>query len=154
MCGIAAILAYDTSSPGVDEAELVAIRDSMASRGPDGAGSWFDSKRRVGLGHRRLSIIDVSSAGHQPMLLPERNLAIAFNGEIYNYRRLRTDLEAKGCHFRSQCDTEVLLHLYATEGEGMLEKLRGMYAFAIWDGASQTLFLARDPFGIKPLYCR
>jgi asparagine synthase (glutamine-hydrolysing) len=152
MCGIAAIFAYDSSAPGVNEGELVAIRDRMAARGPDGAGLWIDSVRRVGLGHRRLSIIDISDAGHQPMLLPGKNLVIVFNGEIYNYRELRTGLERKGCRFHSQCDTEVLLQLYAEYGEAMLGKLRGMFAFIIWDGVKQTLFLARDPFGIKPLY--
>jgi asparagine synthase (glutamine-hydrolysing) len=152
MCGIAAIFAYDSSAPGVNEGELVSIRDCMAARGPDGAGLWFDPARRVGLGHRRLAIIDISPGGAQPMLLPEKNLAITFNGEIYNYRELRAGLEKKGHHFRSTSDTEILLHLYAEEGEAMLEKLRGMFAFAIWDGAKQTLFLARDPFGIKPLY--
>ena len=152
MCGIAAIFAYDSSAPGVNEGELVAIRDRMAARGPDGAGLWLDPARRVGFGHRRLSIIDLSETGAQPMLLPEKNLVITFNGEIYNYRELRAGLEARGCRFRSQCDTEVLLHLYAEAGEAMLDKLRGMFSFAIWDGGKQTLFLARDPFGIKPLY--
>ena len=152
MCGIAAIFVFNTGSPAVEEGELISIRDAMASRGPDGKGLWFDPARRVGLGHRRLSIIDVSSAGHQPMLLPERKLAITFNGEIYNYLELRSDLEKKGHRFHSTCDTEVLLHLYAEEGEALLPKLRGMFAFAIWDGVKQTLFLARDPFGIKPLY--
>jgi asparagine synthase (glutamine-hydrolysing) len=152
MCGIAAIFVYHTGAPVVEEGELVSIRDAMASRGPDGAGLWYDPTRRVGLGHRRLSIIDVSTAGHQPMLLPEQKLAITFNGEIYNYRELRAGLEKKGHRFRSTCDTEVLLHLYAEEGEAMLAKLRGMYAFAVWDGVKQVLFLARDPFGIKPLY--
>ncbi len=152
MCGIAAIFAYDSSAPGVNEGELVSIRDHMAARGPDGAGLWFDPARRVGLGHRRLAIIDVSTGGAQPMLLPEKNLAITFNGEIYNYRELRAGLETKGHQFRSTSDTEILLHLYAEYGEAMLDKLRGMFAFAIWDEAKQTLFLARDPFGIKPLY--
>jgi len=152
MCGIAAIFAYDISAPGVNEGELVSIRDYMTKRGPDGAGLWFDPARRVGLGHRRLAIIDVSPGGAQPMLLPEKNLTITFNGEIYNYRELRAGLERKGRQFRSTSDTEVLLHLYAEYGEAMLEKLRGMFAFAIWDGAKKSLFLARDPFGIKPLY--
>ncbi len=152
MCGIAAIFVYDSSVPGVDEGELVAIRDRMAARGPDGEGLWLDRSRRIGLGHRRLSIIDVSSAGAQPMLLPEQQLAITFNGEIYNYRELRAGLEKQGRQFRSHCDTEVLLHLYAEHGEAMLDKLRGMFAFALWDGVKQSLFLARDPFGIKPLY--
>lgn len=152
MCGIAAIFAYDNSAPPVNEGELRTIRDRMATRGPDGAGEWFDNSRRVGLGHRRLAIIDTSSAGNQPMVLEEKKLAIVFNGEIYNYRELRTLLEKNGHQFCSGSDTEVLLQLYAQFGEAMLDKLRGMYAFAIWDGARQSLFLARDPFGIKPLY--
>src|SRR5258708_29633759 len=105
MCGIAAIFAYNNSAPGVDEGELAAIRDHMARRGPDGAGLWFDPARRVGLGHRRLAIIDVSQAGAQPMLLPEKNLAITFNGEIYNYRQLPAGLEANGARLRSHSDT-------------------------------------------------
>lgn len=152
MCGIAAIFAYDSSATSVNEGELVAIRDRMATRGPDGSGLWFDPARRVGLGHRRLSILDVSEAGAQPMLLPERQLAITFNGEIYNFRELRAALEQQGHQFRSHCDTEILLHLYAEEGEAMVKKLRGMFAFAIWDGVKKSLFLARDQFGIKPLY--
>ena len=152
MCGIAAIFAYRGSSPGVEGGELRAIRDCMKSRGPDGEGEWFDSSRRVGLGHRRRAISDLSPGGAQPMLLPERQLTITFNGEIYNYRELRAALEQKGHVFRSTSDTEVLLRLYAERGEAMVDELRGMYAFAIWDGARQGLFLARDPFGIKPLY--
>src|ERR1043166_4502911 len=152
MCGIAAIFAYDGSAPGVEAGELRAIRDCMKSRGPDGEGEWYDSSRRVGLGHRRLAIIDLSPGGAQPLLLPERQLAITFNGEIYNYRELRAALEQTGHVFRSTSDTEVLLHLYAERGEAMVDRLRGMYAFAIWDGARQGLFLARDPLGIKPLY--
>lgn len=152
MCGIAAIFAYDNSAAPVDERELRAIRDRMSTRGPDGAGEWFDDARRIGLGHRRLAIIDTSSGGDQPMVIAERKLAIVFNGEIYNYLELRTELEQKGHQFRSGSDTEVLLRLYAEFGETMLGRLRGMYAFAIWDGVAQSLFLARDPFGIKPLY--
>lgn len=152
MCGIAAIFAYAPNTPGVADEELVAIRDQMTARGPDGAGAWFDAQHRVGLGHRRLAIIDLTASGAQPMLLPGRQLAITFNGEIYNYRELRATLEAKGCVFNSTSDTEVLLHLYAEHGEAMVKELRGMYAFAIWDGAKRGLFLARDPFGIKPLY--
>jgi asparagine synthase (glutamine-hydrolysing) len=152
MCGIAAIFAYADSAPRVDDGELRAIRDCMKPRGPDGEGEWFDSSRRIGLGHRRLAIIDLSPGGAQPMLLPERQLVITFNGEIYNYRELRAGLEQKGHVFRSSSDTEVLLRLYAEHGEAMVNELRGMYAFVIWDGARKGLFLARDPFGIKPLY--
>src|SRR5438046_1808886 len=101
MCGIVAIFAHDDSAPGVEETELTAIRDYMSARGPDGFGSWFDSAHRVGLGHRRLSILDLSDAGAQPMVWPEKQLTITFNGEIYNYRALRAALEAKGHVFKS-----------------------------------------------------
>jgi asparagine synthase (glutamine-hydrolysing) len=152
MCGIAAIFAYHSAAAAVDEAELRAMRDCMAARGPDGAGEWFGPQHRIGLGHRRLSIIDLSVTGTQPMLSADGTLAIVFNGEIYNYRELRSDLERQGKTFRSHSDTEVLLHLYAESGDRMVEKLRGMYAFAIWDERKHGLFLARDPYGIKPLY--
>ncbi len=111
MCGIAAIFAYHSGAPSVNEGELVAIRDHMTARGPDGAGLWLDPTHRIGLGHRRLSIIDLSDAGAQPMHLPERQLAIVFNGEIYNYRELRARLISQGHVFQSTSDTEVLLHL-------------------------------------------
>jgi asparagine synthase (glutamine-hydrolysing) len=152
MCGIAAIFAYGESAQPVDRDEVLRTRDYMASRGPDGAGEWFSDDGRVGLGHRRLSIIDLSPTGAQPMFSADGSLAIIFNGEIYNYRELRTKLEQSGRRFVSQSDTEVLLHLYAEHGDAMLENVRGMYAFAIWDRQRQCLFLARDPFGIKPLY--
>lgn len=152
MCGIAAIFAYAAHASNVDEHELVAIRDHMLNRGPDGAGIWLESHHRAALGHRRLSIIDLTPAAAQPMELRERQLVVAFNGEIYNYRELRAALERKGRIFKSTSDTEVLLHLYAEHGEAMVDQLRGMYAFALWDGEKRGLFLARDPFGIKPLY--
>src|SRR5438445_7482087 len=152
MCGIAAIFAYSTDAPAVDRDELIAIRDHMIARGPDGFGEWISPNRRAGLAHRRLSIIDLSPAGAQPMLLPERQLAVTFNGEIYNFRELRDGLKQRGHKFHSTSDTEVLLQLYTERGEAMVDLLRGMYAFAIWDGQRQGLFLARDPFGIKPLY--
>ena len=121
-------------------------------RGPDGAGLWIADDARVGLAHRRLSIIDLSDAGAQPMANADGRLRVVFNGEIYNYRQLRAELEKKGYRFQSQSDTEVLLHLYAEHGMDMLHALRGMYAFAIWDENKKGLLLARDPFGIKPLY--
>jgi asparagine synthase (glutamine-hydrolysing) len=152
MCGIAAILTYAPDVPAVDSGELRRIRDSMTARGPDGSGEWFSDDQRVGLAHRRLSIIDLSPAGAQPMLNHDRSLAVTFNGEIYNYRELRSQLEKKGYSFQSTSDTEVLLHLYADKGEAMVSELRGMYAFAVWDAKKKGLFLARDPFGIKPLY--
>lgn len=152
MCGIAGIFAYGQSAPPVEQEELLRIREAMIKRGPDGAGLWISPDRRVGLAHRRLAIIDLSEAGAQPMATADGRYRITFNGEIYNYRELRRELEAKGCVFRSQSDTEVLLHLYAERGEEMLHALRGMYAFGIWDEAKKGVFLARDPFGIKPLY--
>ncbi|HXH29507.1 MAG TPA: asparagine synthase (glutamine-hydrolyzing) [Bacteriovoracaceae bacterium] len=152
MCGIAGILAYRDSAPPVDQIELLQIRDAMVNRGPDGSGLWLSADHRVGLAHRRLSIIDLSDAGAQPMANGDGSLQVVFNGEIYNYRELRREMEGKGRRFRSASDTEVLLHLYAEHGADMVHHLRGMYAFAIWDPKNRRLFLARDPFGIKPLY--
>jgi asparagine synthase (glutamine-hydrolysing) len=124
----------------------------MTARGPDGLGEWYSEDERVGFGHRRLSIIDLSERGAQPMTSADGKLVVTFNGEIYNYRQLRNLLEAKGCKFRTQTDTEVLLHLYAEKGEAMLNDLRGMFAFGLWDADKNALLLARDPYGIKPLY--
>jgi asparagine synthase (glutamine-hydrolysing) len=152
MCGIAGIFAYDDRALPVDRDELVDIRDNMAVRGPDGAGIWIDVDGRVGMAHRRLAIIDLSPSGAQPMHSADGALVISFNGEIYNHRELKRDLELLGYQFRSTSDTEVLLAMYERHGENMLQRLRGMYAFAIWDARKQEMFLARDPFGIKPLY--
>src|SRR5258707_3816545 len=105
----------------------------MANRGPDGASQWISSDRRVGLAHRRLAIIDLSETGAQPMATADGRLTITYNGEIYNYRELRRELEVKGYVFRTQSDTEVLLHLYADRGAEMVRVLRGMFAFGIWD---------------------
>jgi asparagine synthase (glutamine-hydrolysing) len=124
----------------------------MASRGPDGDGCWLSDDGRVGFVHRRLAIIDLSPSGAQPMSSEDGKSWIVFNGEIYNYRKLRSDLETRGHRFKSSSDTEVILHLYAEHGAAMLPLLRGMFAFAIWDSRNRGLFLARDPFGIKPLY--
>jgi asparagine synthase (glutamine-hydrolysing) len=152
MCGIAGIYAYHYAANPVDRDELRRIRDHMSARGPDGFGEWFSEDGRLALGHRRLSIIDLSDAGAQPMASADGKIVVTFNGEIYNYRELRKDLEAKGRRFRSQSDTEVLLHLYAEQGEAMVHSLRGMFAFAIWDHNHQRILLVRDPYGIKPLY--
>lgn len=151
MCGIAGIYNYYSPAP-IDKEELYRIRDNMYRRGPDGKGQWLSEDGRVGLGHRRLSIIDLSDKASQPMLSNDGNLVITFNGEIYNYKTLRAQLEKKGYSFRSTSDTEVLLHLYAEMGQAMLCKLRGMFSFALWDKNKQGLLLARDAFGIKPLY--
>lgn len=151
MCGIIAIYTYN-SAAGVDRNELLCIRDHMSARGPDGYGEWYSSDNRVGLGHRRLAIIDLSEAGAQPMQTADGNIVVIFNGEIYNYQTIRADLEKRGYHFRSTSDTEVLLHLYEEKGADMFNDLRGMFSFAIWDNKKKGLFLARDPLGIKPLY--
>lgn len=149
MCGIAGFVQLRGNvAPSATALDIV--RDHMRARGPDGSGSWLSADGRVGLAHRRLAIIDLSPRGAQPM--HSGSLSITFNGEIYNYRELRQELEAAGDAFVSGSDTEVLLKLYARDGAAMLEKLRGMFAFAIWDSRANELFLARDPFGIKPLY--
>src|SRR5512132_1165323 len=109
MCGIAGAFAYRESAPPVEQQELLRIREAMAHRGPDGVGLWISPDRRIGLAHRRLSIIDLSEAGAQPMWNGERTLCVTFNGEIYNYKELRARLQAQGCVFRSNSDTEVLL---------------------------------------------
>src|SRR5665647_2380666 len=151
MCGIAGIFAYHHSAPPVEAAEAVKIREAMRSRGPDGAGLWLSPDKRLVLAHRRLSIIDLSEAGVQPMATRDQSVRVVFNGEIYNYRELRNGLEHQGHRFQSQSDTEVLLHLYEEYGEAMMDRLRGMYAFAIWDNVRQSLLLSRDPFGILSL---
>jgi asparagine synthase (glutamine-hydrolysing) len=152
MCGIAGIYSYHAAAPEVDRQELLRIRDHMYNRGPDGAGEWYSGNNRVGLAHRRLAIIDLSETGSQPMAATKGNYVVTFNGEIYNYKALKHSLEARGYRFESHSDTEVLLHLYAEYGREMVHHLRGMFAFAVWDETKQELFLARDPYGIKPLY--
>jgi asparagine synthase (glutamine-hydrolysing) len=152
MCGIVAIFGYNNASPPIDREELLKIREAMTNRGPDGAGAWISDDNRIGMAHRRLAIIDLSDNGAQPMADKTGQYQIVFNGEIYNYRELRSILEKKGYQFRSTSDTEVLLNLYAEKGMQMVHDLRGMYAFALWDNKRKGLFLARDPFGIKPLY--
>lgn len=152
MCGIAAIFSYRRGAAPVDAAELTRIADRMNLRGPDGQGQWLGDQRRVGLAHRRLSIIDLSADAGQPMVIENGRFRIVFNGEIYNYRELRADLEAAGHRFRSHSDTEVLLRLYADRGADMVTALRGMFAFVIWDNVRAGMLLVRDHFGIKPLY--
>src|SRR5712672_604022 len=152
MCGIAGIYAYLDVAPTVDRVELARMNARMAPRGPDGSGDWFTADGRVGFTHRRLAIIDLSERGAQPMHSADRSLTITFNGEIYNYRELKSELEAKGRVFRSDSDTEVMLQLYEERGPAMVEALRGMFAFGLWDSRQRRLLLARDPLGIKPLY--
>lgn len=149
MCGIAGILSLDKSN--ITEVSLKKMTDSLYHRGPDGGGLWIDTISNIGLGHRRLSIIDLSEAGKQPMHYLER-YTITFNGEIYNYIELRTLLLTKGYVFKTSTDTEVLLALFDHKGYDCLELLDGMFAFAIWDKHTKKLFCARDRFGEKPFY--
>lgn len=132
--------------------ELQAGLRAIAYRGPDDEGVWSDEAAGVALGHVRLSIIELSALGHQPMASADGQVVIAFNGEIFNFRELRADLEARGHQFRGHSDTEVLLHLYLADGEAMLPRLNGMFAFAIWDARRQSVLLVRDAMGVKPLY--
>lgn len=148
MCGIAGIAHSDQHRPVRAESIREMCR-ALQHRGPDDEGTHVAGG--IGLGMRRLSIIDLPG-GHQPIFNEDRSMAIIFNGEIYNYRELRRDLVGRGHEFRTNGDTETILHLYEDEGERCVDRLRGMFAFAIWDGRSETLFLARDRFGIKPLY--
>ena len=152
MCGIAGVWAYHYAANGVEQPELLAMHDYMARRGPDGSGIWFADDRRIGFAHRRLAIIDLSDNGLQPMHSADGRFVITFNGEIYNYKELRRALRTKGYRFRTESDTEVLLHLYAERGIEMVRDLRGMFAFALWDARERIVVLARDPYGIKPLY--
>ncbi len=152
MCGINGIFVYGGQAKEPNERECLAVRDAMTARGPDGQGLFRDPERRVLLGHRRLEIIDLTAKGAQPMASANGDLVITYNGEIYNYQRLRAELVDDGARFDSTSDTEVLLHLYRREAEAMVHRLVGMFAFAIWDRRSETLFMARDPHGIKPLY--
>ena len=151
MCGIAGIYSKVENSK---KREIVVQQmcDNMKARGPDAVGYWSDPQSGVSLGHRRLSIIDLDKRSNQPMSTEDSRYIIVFNGEIYNFRELRLSMEGKGEVFQTQSDTEVLLKLYKLEGEAMLMRLRGMFAFAIWDRLTHSLFMARDPYGIKPLY--
>ena len=149
MCGIAGIF-YFNKHRTVEDNRLTAMRDALLHRGPDFGSSFIENN--IGLGHRRLSILDLSPLGNQPMFSDDERYAIIFNGEIYNFLELRPELEKKGFQFKSHCDTEVLLKMYIAYGEEMLDKLNGMFAFAIWDRQEKTLFAARDRVGIKPFY--
>jgi asparagine synthase (glutamine-hydrolysing) len=148
MCGITGFVNTDgePASPII----LQRMMDMIAHRGPDGEGLYTQGP--VGLGHRRLSIIDLSPAGHQPMMSADGRLIIIYNGETYNFQELRLELETRGHQFRSRTDTEVVLTAYMEWGEKALDRLNGMFAFAVWDRLRKELFLARDRYGIKPLY--
>ncbi len=149
MCGICGIAAPQKLNRRISESELIRMRDTLVHRGPDDGGLYIEGG--IGLGHRRLSIVDLGG-GHQPMSNEDDTVRIIFNGEIYNHRELRPDLEARGHVYRSSSDTETIIHLYEEYGPRGVEKLRGMFAYAIWDSARRELVLARDRVGIKPLY--
>lgn len=153
MCGITGIFSY-TGQGSVDVGVLEKMRDTMVHRGPNGGGAWVSDDRTVGLAHRRLSIIDLSQVASQPMCNEDGSIWITFNGEIYNHTILRAELVAAGHRFKTDhSDTEVLIHGYEQWGvDGLLQRIAGDYAFAIWDSADQTLHLARDRIGVKPLY--
>ena len=152
MCGLVGIFVYKQNGACVQEKELLIIRDHMSTRGPDSSGLWINNRRTLGLAHRRLSIIDLSVTATQPIASQDGRYHIVFNGEIYNYEELRSNLEKIGVTFNSTSDTEVLLKMYIVHGSDACKYLRGMFAFAIWDNLEEKLFLARDSFGIKPLY--
>lgn len=151
MCGITGYLSATTP---ITPPLLDAMRDAAEHRGPDGAGAWLSEDRRVGLGHRRLAIIDLSEGGHQPMHSPDGRYVITFNGEIYNFRELRKELRSAGHDFATESDTEVLLAAYRHWGADALPRLAGMFAFAIYDKVEHTLFAARDRAGEKPFFYR
>ncbi|CAM8659797.1 AsnB Asparagine synthase (glutamine-hydrolyzing) [Oxalobacteraceae bacterium] len=154
MCGIVGSLVLADQAFSVTEPYIVAMRDTMAHRGPDGGGVWVAANGQIGLGHRRLSIIDLSSAAAQPMSNEDGRLQLVFNGEIYNHAEIRTELEAIGGYQwkTSHSDTEVILHAFEQWGIDCLHKFRGMFAIALWDAANQELWLVRDRMGVKPLY--
>ena len=148
MCGIAGIFHLETAKP-VDQARVRAMTDAQAHRGPDGSGVW--TAQGVGLGHRRLAIIDLGG-GAQPMASADGRVVITYNGEIYNFRDIRAELEGRGVQFRTDSDTEVLIESWRQWGADMLPRLNGMFAFAIYDAGTQSLLLARDRLGVKPLH--
>jgi asparagine synthase (glutamine-hydrolysing) len=148
MCGITGLINLDGAP--VSPVVLKQMTDVISHRGPDGEGQWIEGN--IGIGHRRLAIIDLSPAGHQPMISADHRYLLSYNGEIYNYRELRAELEAKGVWFHSQTDSEVVLYALAQWGKEALLKFNGMFALALWDRKERTLLLARDRYGIKPLY--
>ena len=152
MCGICGIYEYGVSQPAVSDSLIERMRDTMTHRGPDDAGVYVTQDRRVGLGNRRLSIVDLSPAGRNPMPNEDGRVWITFNGEIYNHQSLRPVLEAKGHLYRSRTDTESIIHLYEERGLDFVTELDGDFAIGLWDAAEQRIVLARDRIGVKPLY--
>jgi asparagine synthase (glutamine-hydrolysing) len=150
MCGISGWFLKQGASR--DDAQLVAMADAITHRGPDDRGYFYDRKRGIAFAHNRLSIIDLSPAGHQPMASEDGRFVLSYNGELYNFQRLKRELEELGHKFHSRSDTEVVLRSFIQWGPASVERFNGMFAFAIWDAADGNLFLARDPLGMKPLY--
>src|SRR5690349_21240544 len=152
MCGICGLLSLGPSPEPIDDALITRMTESLAHRGPNDHGVWRAG--RIALGARRLSVIDLSQAGHQPMSNEDGSIHITYNGEIYNFRELRNTfrLVERGHQFRSRTDTEVLIHLYEELGMDMVHLLNGMFAIAIWDARRELLHLIRDPYGVKPLF--
>ncbi|RDH43201.1 asparagine synthase (glutamine-hydrolyzing) [Zooshikella ganghwensis] len=148
MCGITGLIHFDGSS--VSPAILKKMTDAIAHRGPDGEGQWIDGN--VGIGHRRLAVLDLSPAGQQPMISSSHRYILSYNGEVYNYKELKIELEAEGYWFRSQTDSEVVLNALTAWGVKALKRFNGMFALVLWDRKERTLLLARDRYGIKPLY--
>src|SRR5262245_26143134 len=151
MCGIAGVFNFGAQARD-ERADVCRMRDALAHRGPDDAGLYQSPAGRAVLAHRRLSIVDLSEAGHQPMANEDGTVWVTFNGEIYNHASLRGPLQDRGHRFHSQTDTEVLVHLYEEWGPELVTRLDGMFAFAIWDETQGRLLLARDRLGKKPLY--
>jgi asparagine synthase (glutamine-hydrolysing) len=152
MCGVCGVYSIHPADPIRLAASVRRMNAVLAHRGPDDEGIWSDAEGRASLGNRRLAIIDLSSAGHQPMADAAGRVALTYNGMIYNYQELRRELEASGYRFHGHSDTEVILALYLRDGAEMCRRLRGMFALAVWDGRARHLMLARDRLGIKPLY--
>ena len=150
MCGIAGIV--NRGGSRIEQKQIDLLTDAVAHRGPDGRGTWLNSAGDIALGHRRLSILDTSSNGHQPMSYDNGRYWISLNGEIYNFLEIRKELESEGCTFQSESDTEVVLASYKMWGKEMLHRFNGMWAFAIYDTEEHSLFLSRDRYGVKPLY--
>lgn len=149
MCAICGIISkFDVDTNAI----LQSMLDSMKHRGPDDFGIWESKIDRLGVGHRRLSIIDLSSAGHQPMITEDGRYVIAYNGEVYNFLEIRKELESFGFHFKSKCDTEVVLKSFIKWGIKAIDKFNGMFAFSIWDNRNKELFIVRDRLGVKPIY--
>src|SRR5687768_4974449 len=151
MCGIAGVFSQGPRAASLGPAVAAMLR-AVRHRGPDDEGVWTAAAGEAAFAHTRLAILDLTRAGHQPMSTPDGRYTISFNGEILNFHELRQSLEQRGVRFQTRCDTEVILRAYEADGPACIARLRGMFAFALWDERERTGVLARDRFGIKPLY--